>query len=80
MSENEDIRIYEMTDETRIRKACPSCLSHSIGKRKKIGNFFCKHCGCQFLTPATKVCKTTNVIPHHLKIIMEKKKETEDSN
>ncbi|MDQ1255010.1 MAG: hypothetical protein QG646_4289 [Euryarchaeota archaeon] len=69
-----------MTDEPRMRKACPSCLSHSIGKRKKVGNFFCKHCGYKFLIPATKECKTTNVIPSRLKIIMEKKKGKEELN
>jgi ribosomal protein L37AE/L43A len=69
-----------MTDEPRMRKACPSCLSHSIGKRKKVGNFFCKRCGYQFLIPTFKECKTTNIIPHRLKNIMEKKKEKDEEN
>jgi len=62
------------TEEHRLRKVCPLCLSLNIGKNKKRGAYRCKSCKAIFATPAMKEMRThRNMVPEHLKKIIEKK-------
>ena len=64
------------TEEHRIRKVCPICLSLNVGKNRKHRAYQCKSCKSIFTTPATKEMKTNrNMILEHLRKIIEKKQK-----
>ena len=65
-----------ITEELRLRKVCPKCSSLNVGKNKKHGAYKCKSCKAIFTTPAMKEMRTNkNMIPEHLRRIIEKKQK-----
>jgi ribosomal protein L37AE/L43A len=66
-------------ESERLRKCCPACESVYISKRRKHGNFHCRHCGAQFISPSFKKCQTTKNIPKCLKDIIERKQEKKEN-